>query len=92
MYAGRLMLGVGGMNPQHRSVQRGTLDHHHGLVAPAIQGVEPHPLSLHEHPKPVRAVEVFLLLEGFSIHNHSGKVSSCQKLIQKCTFTWPLLT
>lgn len=53
------MQGVGGMNRQHSSVQRGILDHQHGLVAPAIQGVEPHPLSLHEHPKPVRAVEGF---------------------------------
>ena len=83
---------AGGMNPQHGSVQRGIVNHQHGPVAPAIQGVEPHPLSLHEHAKPVTAVEGFLLLEGFSVHNHSGKVSSCRKLIQKHTFTWPLLT
>lgn len=69
------MQGVGGMNPQHSSVQCGTLDHQHGLVAPTIQEDEPHTLSLHEHPKPMRAVEGILVLEGFSIHKHSGKVS-----------------
>jgi len=53
------MQGVGGINPQYSSVQRGILDHQHGLVAPAVQGVEPQPLGLREHPKPGRTVEGF---------------------------------